>query len=86
MTSGVDSEDGRDLAVGAVAGAAGAGVGLVVAGPAGALFGAALTQLLERALGILDGRPFRRRAVYAVDTVDRVIEWSMSNSSMCLCR
>lgn len=69
MTGEVGDDGSRDLAVRAVAGATGAGVGLAVAGPAGALAGAALTPVLERALLYLDGRFFRRRTVYAAETL-----------------
>lgn len=69
MTGEGADQSGRDVAVQAVAGAAAAVVGLVVAGPVGALAGAAATPMLERAFGFLDDRLFRRRALYAAETL-----------------
>jgi hypothetical protein len=69
MTGEVGDDGPRDVAIRAAAGAAGAGVGLAVAGPVGALAGASLTPVLERALRYLDGRFFRRRVMYAAETL-----------------
>jgi hypothetical protein len=60
MTGEVGDDSPRDLVARAVAGAAGTGVGLAVAGPAGALAEAALTPVLEHALLYLDGRSRKR--------------------------
>lgn len=65
MTAEVGDDSPRDLAVRAAAGAAGAGLGLAVAGPGGALAGAVVTPVLERAFSFLDGRFRRQREIYA---------------------
>ncbi|MCM4083896.1 hypothetical protein [Paractinoplanes hotanensis] len=67
MTGEDDDQKSRALAARAAAGAVGAAVGL--AGPGGALAGAALTPVLERAFVYLDKRFFRQRMVNAAETL-----------------
>jgi hypothetical protein len=69
VTGETGDQDKRDVVIRAVAGTAATGVGLALAGPAGALAGAALTPVLERALGVLDAHVFQRRALYAAETL-----------------
>ncbi|UQU67368.1 hypothetical protein COUCH_14340 [Couchioplanes caeruleus] len=67
MTGEHDDQKSRALAARAAAGAVGAAAGL--AGPGGALAGAALTPVLERAFVYLDKRFFQQRMVNAAETL-----------------